>query len=80
VVLDPRLCERVTEGEEDTFNNIFCTQKHQLQNKYSNLTPQNAATASLNYSKAGPRETKAGHQAKALNDVEAAQKIGFVSG
>jgi hypothetical protein len=69
-----RLCERVTEGEEDTFKNIFCTQKHQLQNKYSHLTPQNAAAPSPNYSKAGPRGTKAGRQAKALNGAEAAQK------
>jgi hypothetical protein len=75
-----RLCERVPEGEWDTINNIFCTQKHQLPNEYSHLTPQNAVAASPIYSKAGPSGTKAGNQAMALNGADAAQKVGFVPG
>jgi hypothetical protein len=76
----PCLCEIVAEGEWDTINNIFCTQKHRLQNEYSHLIPQNAVAASPIYSKAGPSGTKAGHWAKALNGAEAAQKSWFRAG
>jgi hypothetical protein len=58
----------------------FCTQKYRLQTKCSPFTPENAAAASSNYSKAGPGDRMAVRAAKALDSEEAAQKSWFHAG
>jgi hypothetical protein len=64
-------------GEVDVFNIIFCTQKHRLRSKYSPFTPQDAAAAYSNYSKAGRSRRIAKHRAKASNGSQAAPKSWF---
>jgi hypothetical protein len=47
---------------------------------HKNINDKTNTHTSPNYSKAGPRETKAGHRAKASNGAEAAPKSWFRAG